>query len=76
MALNEKQGYWVGEEFVPAGRDIEITVPDLKRKAGIDVGRQLIAIASDGTWSLVQNDEQLSPQKYVRYENVPSFIYG
>jgi hypothetical protein len=74
--MKEKQGYWVGEEFVTAGRDMEITVPDLKRKAGIEPGRQLIAIANDGTWSLVQNDEQLSPQKYVRYENVPSFIYG
>lgn len=74
--MKEKQGYWVGEEFVPAGRDMEVSVTDLKRKAGIEPGRQLIAIANDGTWSLVQNDEQLSPQKYVRYENVPSFIYG
>lgn len=74
--MKEKQGYWVGEDFVPAGRDMEITVTDLKRKAGVETGRQLIAIANDGTWSLVQNDEQLSPQKYVRYENVPSFIYG
>jgi hypothetical protein len=77
MAVKEPQGYWVGDEFVEAGRgDKAITVTDLQRKAGVDTGRQLIAIASDGTWSLVTKDEQLTPQKYVRYENVPSFIYG
>ncbi len=74
--MREKQGYWVGDDFVPAGRDITITAPDLKLKAGIEPGRQLIAVSNDGTWSLIQNDEQISPQKYVRYENVPSFIYG
>jgi hypothetical protein len=76
MAVQEPQGYWVGDEFVPAGREKSLTVTDLQRKAGIDTGRQLIAIASDGTWSLVQREEQLTPQKYLRYENVPSFIYG
>lgn len=76
MAIKEPQGYWVGEEFVPAGRDRAVTVTDLQQKAGIDTSRQLIAIASDGTWSLVNKDEQLTPQKYVRYENVPSFVYG
>ncbi|MDZ4770542.1 MAG: hypothetical protein SGJ24_15560 [Chloroflexota bacterium] len=76
MAVKEPQGYWVGEEFVESGREKALTVTDLQRKAGVDTARQLIAIASDGTWSLVGKEEQLTPQKYVRYENVPSFIYG
>jgi hypothetical protein len=76
MAVKEPQGYWVGDEFVPAGRESSLSVTDLQRRANIDPGRQLIAIASDGTWSLVQREEQLTPQKYLRYENVPSFIYG
>lgn len=73
--MARQNGYWVGDQFVETDTPVK-TGHEILVEAGRDPMRSVVAVNSRGERTIIDKGERVDVQRYERFEDLPSFIYG
>lgn len=73
--MARQNGYWVGNEFVETDTAVK-TGREILIESGKDPARTVVAVNARGERIIIDKAQQVEVERFDRFEDLPSFIYG
>lgn len=73
--MARQNGYWVGNQFIETDSAVK-TGREILVESGKDPARTVVAVNTRGERIIIEKDRPVEVERYERFEDLPSFIYG
>jgi len=73
--MARQNGYWVGDQFVETDTAVK-TGREILIESGKDPSRTVVAVNARGERIIIDKAQQVEVERFDRFEDLPSFIYG
>jgi hypothetical protein len=73
--MARQNGYWVGDRFVETDTAVK-TGREILVEAGKDPARTVVAVNTRGERTIIDKNQSVDVERFERFEDLPSFIYG
>lgn len=73
--MARQNGYWVGDTFIETDNSVK-TGREILVESGKDPARTVVAVNTRGERIIIDKAQSINVERYERFEDLPSFIYG